>query len=492
MKRFTIFLNRYIVYLLSFVFIAFNLFLLSKDIWWLGILPLFVIFILIAVFRLDTLLFLTVFFVPLSYPLHEIITDTPVDLALPTELFLIIILFLFILKNLKGESFNKKILHHPVSIAIYLHLTWMLVTSFTSTMPLVSFKFLLSRIWFVIAFYFLAAELFRRNTGNIYKYIWFYVIPLLIVIAYTTNRHLSIGLFNQKAAHSVMGPFYNDHTAYGAVLAMVIPVVAGIFFEPKRSPWHRIIPGAVLAVVSMALVLSFSRAAWISLMVAVIVFFIVILKIKFHTLLIFSFVLLVAVFSQLESIKYQMEKNRQESSANLTEHIQSISNITTDDSNRERLNRWSCAWRMFLQKPVFGWGPGTYMFQYAPFQIVREKTSISTNMADRGTAHSEYLGPLSESGLPGMLSILSIIILTLITGFKTFAQLKDLRYRIITLSVIIGLITYYVHGILNNFLDTDKASALFWGFTAIIVSVNSFVMKNEETKPQTDNPQNKS
>jgi O-antigen ligase len=481
LKRLTLFIDRYLVYLLSFVFIALNLFLLSKDIWWLGILPIFIIFILIAVFRLDTLLFLTVFFVPLSYPLHEIITDTQVDLALPTELFLILILFLIILKNLKGESFHKKILLHPITIAIYVHLAWMLVTSFTSTMPLVSFKFLLSRIWFIIAFYFLASELFRRNTGNIYKYIWSYLIPLLLVIAYTTNRHISIGLFNQKAAHSVMGPFYNDHTAYGAVLAMVIPVVAGIIFEPKRSLWHRIISGAVLAVVSMALVLSFSRAAWISLIVAVVVFFIVILKIKFHTLLLFLFVILVAVFSQFESIKYQMAKNRQESSANLTENFQSISNITTDDSNRERLNRWSCAWRMFLQKPVFGWGPGTYMFQYAPFQIVREKTSISTNMADRGTAHSEYLGPLSESGLLGMLSILSVIILTLITGFKTFAKLNDLKYRIITLSVLIGLITYYVHGILNNFLDTDKASALFWGFTAMIVVINSFVLNDEKS-----------
>ncbi len=316
-----------------------------------------------------------------------------------------------------------------------------------------------------------------------YKYIWLYVIPLLFVIAYSTTRHISIGLFNQRAAHSVMSPFYNDHTAYGAVLAMVIPVIFGIILEPKRSILYRLISGAILAVVSMALVLSFSRAAWVSLMVAVIVFLIVIFKIKFHTLLIFSFILIVAVLSQLESIKYQMEKNRQESSTNFAENIQSISNITTDDSNRERLNRWSCAWRMFLQKPVFGWGPGTYMFQYAPFQIVREKTSISTNMADRGTAHSEYLGPLSESGLLGLLSVLSIIIITLITGFKTFAQLKDLRYRIITLSVIIGLITYYVHGILNNFLDTDKASALFWGFTAIIVAINSFVMKN----PASDN-----
>jgi hypothetical protein len=39
-----------------------------------------------------------------------------------------------------------------------------------------------------------------------------------------------------------------------------------------------------------------------------------------------------------------------------------------------------------------------------------------------------------------------------------------------------GFITYLVHGSLNNF-DTDKASALFWGFTAIFVSTDLYLEK---------------
>lgn len=135
-----------------------------------------------------------------------------------------------------------------------------------------------------------------------------------------------------------------------------------------------------------------------------------------------------------------------------------------------------------MEKPVLGWGPGTYMFQYAPFQISSEKTNISTNMADRGNAHSEYLGPLSESGLFGMLSILALVIVTLITGFRTYWKLKERNQRIILLSVILGLISYYVHGIMNNFLDTDKASAPFWGFTAIIVAFDIYSKQAEKDK----------
>ena len=44
----------------------------------------------------------------------------------------------------------------------------------------------------------------------------------------------------------------------------------------------------------------------------------------------------------------------------------------------------------------------------------------------------------------------------------------------IVLGMILGLITYLIHGSLNNFLDTDKASALFWGFIAGFVSLDIF------------------
>jgi putative inorganic carbon (HCO3(-)) transporter len=487
LKSFVDVLNRYLVYIISFVFIALNLWLVSKDIMLLGLLPLAMIFILIALLRLDTLLLTTVFFVPLSLPLREFTEGLKVDLWLPTELLLMGILFIVMLKRIKGEALNKKILSHPVTIAVYLNLAWILVTSFTSTIPVVSFKFFLSRLWFLVAFYFLAIEIFKK-TSNMTKYLWAYIVPLLIVIGYTVYRHISIGLFNQEAAHYVMNPFYNDHTSYGAILAMMIPVAIGFVFNLNRSIWYRLVSFLVLSILATALVLSYSRAAWVSLIVSTGVFIVVMLRIRFHTLFIAFIIVFVSLFNRLENITYQMEKNRQQSSANLTEQFQSISNITSDDSNLERLNRWSCAWRMFLKKPVFGWGPGTYMFQYAPFQVVREKTIISTNMSDRGNAHSEYLGPLSESGLFGMLSFFAIIVMTLVTGFNTYWKLKDRKHRIIMLSVILGLVTYYMHGILNNFLDTDKASAPFWGYTAIIVALDIYFNRQAETKTKENSP----
>ena len=195
-------------------------------------------------------------------------------------------------------------------------------------------------------------------------------------------------------------------------------------------------------------------------------------------------VFLVALFLSLDTIVMKLEKNRQDSSAELAEHVQSITNISTDASNLERLNRWGSAWRMFKERPFVGWGPGTYMFQYAPFQLSSEKTIISTNAGDAGNAHSEYIGPLSESGVFGMLSFLFVIISVIYTAVILYPKMKNEEHRLYLMSLFLGLVTYLIHGILNNFLDTDKASAPFWGFIAAIVAIQVYhhEKKTEEGK----------
>lgn len=118
------------------------------------------------------------------------------------------------------------------------------------------------------------------------------------------------------------------------------------------------------------------------------------------------------------------------------------------------------------------------MFKYAPYQLTRDRTIISTNAGDAGNAHSEYLGPLAESGLFGMISMLLLVITVMYTAFKTYKRLKDPQHKAWLVGAIIGLITYYGHGLMNNFLDTDKASVPFWGFTAMIVALDLFSREN--------------
>jgi len=185
-----------------------------------------------------------------------------------------------------------------------------------------------------------------------------------------------------------------------------------------------------------------------------------------------------------------LEKNKQDSSADFIEHVQSIANISSDASNLERINRWQSAIRMYQERPVFGWGPGTYQFLYAPFQRTKEKTIISTNFGDMGNAHSEYIGPMAESGFMGMLTIVALVIAIIVTGLRVYKKGKTKEIRLIAISVVIALVTYFIHGLLNNFLDTDKASIPIWGLFAVIVALDLYHRKQEKPEVVEDLSEN--
>jgi len=127
---------------------------------------------------------------------------------------------------------------------------------------------------------------------------------------------------------------------------------------------------------------------------------------------------------------------------------------------------------MFKERPIFGFGPGTYMFQYAPYQLSSERTIISTNFGDVGNAHSEFLGPLAESGLLGTVTFTLILIVIGTTTLRIYHKVKEREARLLAIALFLGLITHYVHGFLNNFLDIDKFLFVFWGFTAAIVVID--------------------
>ncbi len=463
-------------------FILLNIwFVVKKDMMVLNALPIVLAVLLVVIFSFDKIVYLIAFFAPLSIPLHEIMPGLGFDMYLPTEPLLFGLLIFFLFKVLHEKSFDRQILLHPVSLAIYLNLFWILLTCLTSSMPTVSFKFLLMRTWFIVGLYLLTTKLFSKGK-NLERYVWLYVISLAIVILYSTYRHLGYGLWDKQAAHFVVSPFYSDHTSYGAVIAMYLPFFVMFSFSSFLSRNLKMISLGILGILFLGFMLSYSRAAWLSIIIALGVWGMIRLKIKFKPIFI-TFVSVITLFLLFQTqIFMALEQNSEQSSSNLTTHISSMSNITTDASNLERINRWSCAIRMFADKPIFGYGPGTYMFQYAPYQLSKDRTIISTNSADGGNAHSEYLGPLSESGIMGLLTYLLIIGVVIYTAVNTYTRLKETRLRAFVLTALVSLVTYYVHGFLNNFLDTDKISVPFWGFTAMIVAID--IYSRRENKAQ--------
>lgn len=464
----------FLFYFAVAIFLAIGFYLLHarESYWYLFFaLPLALIVVYYYFISLDKIVLLITFVTPLAVTLSN--SSLGATLSMPAEPLMFGVMVIFLGSLVLGAHYDKKVSHHLISYLLYFNLLWMFFTAVTSTMPLVSFKYLISRLWFVIPFFFVATPMFR-NKKNIHWFIWLYISGLTIVVIYTLARHAMYG-FGEKASHWVMSPFYNDHTAYGAALAMFIPVLAGYIFFPRISMMKRIAAFSLFVLFTVALILSYARAAWLSIVVAMVVFLLVLLRIRFRWIIFGSAIILIVGLVNLQKIMNHLEKNKQGySNKSFVKHAESIGNISSDPSNMERVNRWVSAVKMFGQKPLLGWGPGTFQFKYAPFQLSSLKTVISTDLGDRGNAHSEYLGPLSEEGFLGMVGVLLLFGFAIKTGLEFYNKAQSRELKFLSLMITLGLVTYFFHGFVNDFLNTDKLSVPVWGFIAILVALDVY------------------
>ena len=464
------------LYLVAALFVAVALYLLvNKNNYLFFAVPAVLGILLLYIFSLDKVMLLISFCVPLSVTLKEF---EQLAVSLPAEPLLAGMLILFLAKILYEGNYDRKIARHPIAIVIYCMFLWMVVTTITSEMPVVSIKFIVSRLWFVVPSFFFCALLFKKPK-NIDWFIWLYIASLCIVAVYTTIIHAQHG-FDNDTAHWVMSPFYNDHTAYGAALAIYLILAITYVFLPGIKTRRKILILGVVALLSLAMVLSSCRAAWVSLAASLLVLLCVLLKIKFRWIFTTLVILVGLFFAFQHQIIDALEHNSQDASGDIVENIQSITNISTDASNLERINRWQSAFRLFADRPVFGWGPGTYQFVYAPYQMSKEKTIISTNAGDGGNAHSEYFGPLAEQGLIGSLLVLILVIVTVYCGIMTYSRCKNKHAKTLVLGATLAFFSYFIHGFLNNFLDTDKLAVPVWSLAALIAAIDVYYADKEE------------
>ena len=460
---------------ISGAFLLLNCFALMKEFLYLPFLSGGLLLLYLLIFKIDWLIYLMAFVTPFSIMFEN--DKVNLGISMPSELLMISLTILFLVRILYDVRLDKRIIRHPITIAILFYLFWLLITSITSEIPLVSFKFLASKLWFIIACYFMVIQLIKEDTKKAITYFNLYAISLSIVVVIISVK-LAMSGFAEHGMHWIQKPFYNDHTAYGAAIAFFIPLTVSFFFLPHNTKWRKIFYVILTLILLFGLYFSFSRAAWLSVIGSLGVYLLIRWRIKFSWFILAATLLGWIFFNFSNDILYKMGRNKQDSSASFAEHIRSIGNIKTDASNVERLNRWVSAFGMIEERPVVGWGPGTYQFVYAPFQKNKYKTIITTNFGDGGNAHSEFIGPCAETGFIGLISVLALMLIIIYTGIQTYLRAQNPVNRILSLASTLALISYYIHGVLNNFLDTDKLSLPFWGAFAVIIVVNIIEKQN--------------
>ncbi len=437
--------------------------------------PLGLIAIYLAIFHTNNTFLALFFLTPLSFNIEEF-TDS-IGLFIPTEPLLFGLLLLLIWQSFLTKTFPTYLRKNLIVISLVSYLLVLLITAILSSHPLVSFKFLLVKLWFVIPMIGFGTKVFE-DKKNIKMALWLFIIGMTIAMIYTLIRH-SMYNFGEKESHWVMSPLFKDHTIYGAMVAFSLYLLLGLFFSKKYSSLLSLIIMGLIIINIAGLYFSLTRAAWLSVVAALGVWALIHYRVKFSYLFVVFIIGLVVVLFNWNDISYAMSKNKKEhTTENFRDRLQSSTNVTSDASNLERINRWSSAIQMFQEKPWTGFGPGTYAFEYAPFQRPENKTIISTDFGDGGNAHSEYLGTLSETGIFGLITFVFFISMIFYKGIMLYYRLEDREQKKLVLSMILALSTYFIHAFLNNYLDTDKAAVPIFGISAMFIAMEQ-ALKNK-------------
>lgn len=438
---------------------------------YLGFFPIALLFIYLAIFETEKFFLSIAFLTPLSVNIEEY-TDS-FGLFLPTEPLLFGLMIFFLFLQMKIPFLDKRIWKNPIVICVLVYLFWLIITSITSTDPIVSFKSILARLWFIIPILIFGTYFFKKHENRV-VFLWLFIVSCSLVVCFTLIHHSIYG-FGEEEGHWVMWPFFKDHTIYGATVALCLPISLALLNQKGSPALSKAVLILLNSILITGLIFSYTRAAWLSVFCAGIIGLLVYFRVNFKLLLGLGLALGFVIYAQWDNIQLVLAKNKHEHTTEaFEEKIQSAANVTTDASNLERINRWDCAYQMFKKRPILGFGPGTYAFEYAPFQDPENLTIISTNFGDMGNAHSEYLSALSESGIIGLLLFISIVasIFTcaITLYYKTPSHENDIKLLI--MGIIISLSTYFIHAFLNNYLDTDKAAVPIWAMCAMIIAMS--------------------
>ena len=181
---------------------------------------------------------------------------------------------------------------------------------------------------------------------------------------------------------------------------LLVGIGAGVLLAVDLPGWWRVLPGAALAVETAALLLTYSRGAYVGLGVFLVAAGALLWPLRRRAWPVLLLVVMVAGISvaRLPSVGLR------------------AAGISLDqgDTAASRLFIWTTAIRMWRAHPLWGTGIGTFNDAYSAF---RPEGVLTTYAALRipGSAHNDYLQVLAETGLGGS-AVLGLALLWGLTG----------------------------------------------------------------------------
>lgn len=387
---------------------------------------------------------------------------------LPTEPLMLALTFIGgVLLLLNLQNISLKYLFHPISAFLILHLFWLLFTSIFSQSPTVSYKFFLAKLWYVVPFFFLTFH-FVKGKFEVKKITRLLIVFLGIAVVIVLTRHALLG-FTFDTSHEVVRPIFRNHVNYSAILVVVLPFIWAFYRNNTNARLNKPLI-LVLAIFVIGTYFSYTRAAQLCLFIGVgayIIFRYRLAKLALTASLIIA--ILGSTYLALDNRYLDYTPNFEKTVAhtkfdNLIEATYKMEDIST----MERVYRWVAAMQMIQDRPMLGFGPGSFYFHYKKYTVSSFETYVSDNPEKSGI-HNYYLMTLVEQGIIGLILFIGLISAMILYGERLYHRLKDRAEKNYIMAATISTVIICALLIINDLIEVDKIGPFFFLNASLIV-----------------------
>lgn len=294
------------------------------------------------------------------------------------------------------------------------------------------------------------------------------VLPTLAITVWSL-LHVLAGAYDRPAGYWSAGPFFTEHGSFSAYLSFGLALLVALALEARGTA--RLVLWLAACLVTLQTFLTMTRGAWLGM--AALFLFVGLLN--WRRLLRPGYLVLLLV--TLAGAGTLFVASGMSARVRTFAHTTSQVNYT---SNLERVNRWYAGLRMFQSSPLTGVGWGTYPDEYSRFRRIPAGTDQSSM---RMGIHSEYFRVFVETGLIGGACALLVSMLVIGLAVRAIRGATSPLMRGLAIGWSGGLITYAVHGVVNNFMAYDKVAMPVWsavgGLAALVLAQSRSVPRRD-------------
>jgi O-antigen ligase len=233
------------------------------------------------------------------------------------------------------------------------------------------------------------------------------------------------------------GTCYESHT-FGLFMAMLAQYPFVMMSSRHHGNRYRLLGAALFTLATVASLVSFSRSAWISLAIAVLVGWGVHLFVwrEREILVPTMFVGIVALLLSPWALSIVIERFAS----------------TGFDLLTARFDQFPVAWHVWRDHFVFGYGVGNYMEALETYNLPGV-----LNLP----VHNAFLWLGAEAGVVGVLAFFSLAVGSLVRSWRVLRSRRDPAGRV-ALAVFGGLVAYLIDGLTNPLYREPGIYMLFW------------------------------